>query len=143
MTHLVKRALIAAGLTLTPVLPAMLGQPAEAHESVGVSVNVSVPTRTGVFGFSYGNPTFAGHVHYSPVHCAAGPLYYYPNHRVYGHYHQGLRYHYYEKPVYYYAPPPIHRHGHYAPVHWKKHHKHYDRHGHHDRCHHDDDDDDD
>ena len=139
MTHLMKKVLIAAGLTVAPVFPAMLGSPAEAHSS-GISVTVAVPTPVAVFGFSYGNPIYAGHVHYAPVPCAVGPLYYYPTHRVYGHYHPRIKYQHYARPVYYHARPPIHRHySHAAPVHWKKN-KHHDKHRHHNRGHHDDDD---
>jgi len=139
MTHLLKRTLIGAVLTVAPVLPAMLGSPAEAHDR---SVSVSIASPNAVFGFSYGNPTVYGHVHYGPVPCEAGPLYWYPSYRVYGHYHPRLRYTYYSRPVYYpvryYSGHPVHRYGPPGHANWKKHHG--NKHHHNGRHGHDDDD---
>lgn len=139
MTHLMKRMLIGAALTVAPVLPAMMGSPAEASHNSSVSVSISSPNV--VFGFSYGNPMLYGHVHHGPVACDAGPLYWYPSYRVYGHYHPRLRYTHYARPVYYpvryYAGPPVYHYGPPAHAHWKKYH-HKNKHGH---GRHDDDDD--
>lgn len=149
MRHLMKKTLIAAGLMLAPVLPAMMTTPAEAHDGSAISVSVTIPTRAAVFGFSYGNPVLYGHVHQSPVYCTHGPLYYYPAQRVYGHYHPRLRYYNYARPVYYYAPPPVHHYAHPAPVYYQKAHAHHGykgnhgnkgKQGRHGRGHHDDDD---
>jgi len=137
MNRAMKTTLIGAALTVAPVLPAMLGSSAEAHGRAGVTVSVTVPAAPLVFGFSFGNPGLYGHVHHGPAVCAAGPLYYYPNHRVYAHHHPRLRYHDYARPVLY----PVHYRAAY-PLHdprWKRHHANKHKHGRH--RHRDDDDD--
>jgi hypothetical protein len=131
MKHLMKKALLAAGLMLAPALSAMIATPVEAHGGSGVSVSVTIPTRSAVFGFSYGNPVLYGHVHAAPVYCTHGPLYYYPAYNVYGHYHPRLRYYNYARPVYYYAPPPVHHYAHPAPVYVQQSHVHHGYKGNH------------
>ncbi|HKY33730.1 MAG TPA: hypothetical protein VJV23_14465 [Candidatus Polarisedimenticolia bacterium] len=89
---------------------------AEAH---GASVEVVIGAPVAVFGFSYGNPFLVGHVHHAPVYCAHGPLYWYPSHRVYGHYHSRYKYVRYASPRHHY------------PGHGWKHHDGRRHHGHH------------
>ena len=78
---------------------------AKAHD---VRAQVVIGSPVAVFGFSYGDPFAVGHVHYGPVACSHGPLYYYPAYHVYGHY--APRYHYvrYARPHYVH---PHHGHG--------------------------------
>lgn len=77
---------------------------AEAH-GVRAQVVIQAPAPpVAVFGFSYGDPFVMGHVHYGPVACSHGPLYYYPTYGVYAHYYPRYRYSYYSGPRY------VHRH---------------------------------
>ncbi|MGH9868446.1 MAG: hypothetical protein ACREAA_09830 [Candidatus Polarisedimenticolia bacterium] len=104
-----KKAGMAALVTLTLASVALaLPDHAEARGETYMSGQVFIQSPVAVFGFSYGNPYVVGHVHHGPVACHGGPLYYYPTHMVYGHYHPGYRYSHYAYPRYYKA----HGHGH-------------------------------
>jgi hypothetical protein len=78
---------------------------AKAHD---VHAQVVIGSPVAVFGFSYGDPFAVGHVHYGPVACSHGPLYYYPAYGVYGHYYPRYRYVRYASPHYF---RPYHGHG--------------------------------
>ncbi|HET9481980.1 MAG TPA: hypothetical protein VFP98_09520, partial [Candidatus Polarisedimenticolia bacterium] len=103
-----KAALAAALLTLTPAAAVLSGSASDARADTYVSGSITIGSPVAVLGFSYGDPFVIGHVHYSPVYCSHGPLYYYPQHRVYTHYYPRYRY------AYYSAPILRHRHSHYA-----------------------------
>src|SRR5688572_7070866 len=107
------KAGMAALVTLASVAIALPDR-AEAHGGSYVSGEVVIQSPVAVFGFSYGNPYVAGHVHHGPAACHGGPLYYYPTHKVYGHYHPGYRYSHYAHPRYVKAHGHGygHRHGH-------------------------------
>jgi len=104
-----KKAALAAGfLTLAPIVPLISGSGSDVYAHTNVSGSVVIGSPVAVFGFSYGDPFAVAHVHYAPVHCSVGPLYYYPAHRVYGHYHPRYSYQRYAAPVYY-RPYPGYR----------------------------------
>lgn len=90
-----KAALAASFVALTPAASILSG--GQAHSDVYVSGSVAVGFPSLVVGFSYGDPFAVGHVHYSPVHCAVGPLYYYPTYGVYTHYYPRYHYSYYPR----------------------------------------------
>ncbi len=114
-------------LVLTPLIPALSGDKAEASDSrVYVSGGISVVAPDFVLGFSYNDPYVLGHVHHEPVYCDHGPLYYYPHYRVYGHYYPRYAYSYYARPYIRYVGPPRYGHAHHVrgghPGHGGRHH---------------------
>ena len=126
LSTLKKAALVAGFVTLAPVAPLLSGDGSAAYAHSYVSGSVVIGGPAAVFGFSYGNPFPVTHVHYYPVACSVGPLYYYPAYGVYGHFHPGYSYYgysspgyYHPRPVRYYAPAPGYRykvrgHGHHG-----------------------------
>ena len=110
--NLKKAALAAAFAALAPITPMLSGSASDAQAHAYVSGSVVIGGPLAVVGFSYGNPFVYGHVHYSPVYCDYGPLYYYPEQRVYAHYYPAYSYHYYTRPVHYPAPVVIHHYHH-------------------------------
>lgn len=111
MLNLLKRPALAAALVGSTSIAALVGgavseTQAQTYAYYGPPrVVISAPVPVPVFGFSYGNPYFYGHVHYSPVSCSYGPTYYrYPAHRYYG----------YGRPV---VGHVRRQHGHYLPPH--------------------------
>jgi hypothetical protein len=101
-TNLVKASVAAVVMGLTPVaLTEMSGRGSEALAHTIVQGHVAVAAPSFVVGFSYGDPYFYGHVHAYPVACAAGPIYYYPDAGVYGHYHSHATFVRYPRPVYF------------------------------------------
>jgi len=107
-----RKALFGTALaTLAPIAPLLSGSSSEveaSHRRPRISANIAIGGPVSVLGFSYGDPFVYGHVHYEPVHCNVGPLYYYPDHQVYAHYYPRHRYYKYDRPRYYNA-----RHSHY------------------------------
>src|SRR5262245_55085849 len=121
-----KAALAASFIVLTPAASMLSGGQAQAHSDVYVSGSVSVGFPSLVVGFSYGDPFLVGHVHYSPVPCAAGPLYYYPAYDVYAHYYPRYVYSYYPHP---YGYQDVHVYHHSHGGYYRGGHGHYGYHG--------------
>ena len=92
-----RKAAFMAGIVSVATAVLGAGSTAYAHPRGG---SVVIETPVAVVGFSYGNPHWSGsHVHASPVHCSVGPIVYYPDYGVYGHYHPRYRFYRYRQPV--------------------------------------------
>ena len=101
MLKMLKRPALAAALLGFSPMAALLGgaiTETQAHTYGPPRIVISAPVP--VFGFSYQNPYVYGHVHYSPVQCSQGPIYYYPAHHVYAHQYPAYQYQRYARPVY-------------------------------------------
>ncbi len=125
MFNMAKKLAITTGLLgLVPLIPWLSAGGSEAFAHTYTHGSVTIGTPIGVVGFSYGDPYVVGHVHPSPVYCDAGPLYFYPQYGVYGHYHPGYRYVRYARPAYYHHAYGHHHHGYVSRGHRAHHHGH-------------------
>lgn len=118
MTKTLRRAAIVTAILMAPasvLLPGMASE-AQAREIYG-RIGFR-PSHNVVVGFSFGDPFPYGHVHYSPVSCSYGSLYYYPAYDVYAHYIPRYRYGRYSRPFYHRDRYVIHTHSGYRGRDW-------------------------
>ncbi|HZI95374.1 MAG TPA: hypothetical protein VFE84_14100 [Patescibacteria group bacterium] len=102
LTNVSKAVFAAAFVTLAPVAPLLIGSASDADAHTYVSGTVTFGSPVAVLGFSYGNPYAYGPVYESPEECGVGPVYYYPQYRVYAPRYPVFRYYSYSAPRYYY-----------------------------------------